>query len=104
MNFKSKLVQCRDCGATFTFSAVEQEYFHSRGNAREPEQCPSCRQAQKERAGAASAEPDNPRRSEYHSYSATCARCGKTTEVPFEPHRGRPVYCSNCYNAVRSSR
>ncbi len=25
------------------------------------------------------------------------------TEVPFEPRRGRPVYCSRCYDKVRLS-
>lgn len=30
-------------------------------------------------------------------YPATCAACGKETEVPFEPKEDRPVYCRDCY-------
>jgi CxxC-x17-CxxC domain-containing protein len=30
-------------------------------------------------------------------FKATCADCGTTTEVPFEPRQGRPVYCRDCF-------
>jgi CxxC-x17-CxxC domain-containing protein len=30
-------------------------------------------------------------------YPATCAACGKETQVPFEPKEDRPVYCRDCY-------
>jgi len=30
-------------------------------------------------------------------HKATCADCGKETEVPFKPTDGRPVYCRDCY-------
>jgi CxxC-x17-CxxC domain-containing protein len=30
-------------------------------------------------------------------YKAVCADCGVTTEVPFEPRQGRPVYCRDCF-------
>jgi CxxC-x17-CxxC domain-containing protein len=30
-------------------------------------------------------------------HKATCADCGKETEVPFKPTEGRPVYCRDCY-------
>ena len=35
---------------------------------------------------------------------ATCAQCGKATQVPFEPREGRAVYCRDCYNSIRASR
>ena len=44
MSFQEKSLQCSDCGATFTFSAEEQEFFQSRGYTNEPKRCPSCRQ------------------------------------------------------------
>ena len=43
MSFQDKSLQCSDCGATFTFSAGEQEFFQSRGYTNEPKRCPSCR-------------------------------------------------------------
>jgi CxxC-x17-CxxC domain-containing protein len=98
MKFEDKSLQCSDCGATFTFSASEQEFFASKGYTNEPKRCPSCRQARKaERFGA---DPNRPRR---QMYPATCAECGKTTEVPFEPREGRPVYCSDCYSKIKLS-
>lgn len=30
-----------------------------------------------------------------------CASCGVKTSVPFEPTAGRPVYCRDCYKAMR---
>ena len=32
---------------------------------------------------------------------AICANCGKPTQVPFEPKGDRPVYCSECFAAMR---
>ena len=47
MSFQDKSIQCSDCGATFTFSAGEQEFFQSKGFTNEPRRCPSCRRAKK---------------------------------------------------------
>ena len=30
-----------------------------------------------------------------------CAACGLTTTVPFAPDPGRPVYCRDCYKAMK---
>ncbi len=30
-------------------------------------------------------------------HDATCADCGKATQVPFKPSAGRPVYCRDCF-------
>jgi CxxC-x17-CxxC domain-containing protein len=38
------------------------------------------------------------------SYTATCARCGKTTNVPFKPEPGRPVYCKSCFEIVKKEK
>lgn len=35
-------------------------------------------------------------------FPVKCARCGKDTEVPFEPRGDKPVYCSDCYREVRT--
>ena len=47
MSFEDKYVQCSHCGATFAFSAEEQEFFQSRGYINEPKRCPSCHAARK---------------------------------------------------------
>jgi CxxC-x17-CxxC domain-containing protein len=102
VSFEDKSLVCSDCGATFIFSAEEQEFFQSKGYTNEPKRCPSCRQARKaERYGSGGGYGY---RSQRRMYPAVCAECGKETEVPFEPREGRPVYCSECYNKIRLSR
>ena len=99
MSFQDKSLQCADCGGTFTFNVEEQELFQSRGYTNEPKRCLSCRQARKsERNGSSSY--GAPRQ----MFPATCAECGKDTEVPFEPRGDKPVYCSDCYRKVRLNR
>jgi len=48
MSFTDKSIVCSDCGATFVFSAEEQEFFQSKGYTNEPKRCPTCRQARKQ--------------------------------------------------------
>ena len=99
MNFQDKSIQCSDCGVTFTHSAEDQEFCQSKGYTNEPKRCPECRQARKsERYG------NNSYGALSQMFPATCAECGKSTEVPFQPRGDRPVYCSDCYRKVRPSR
>ena len=103
MSFQDKSIQCSDCGTTFTFTADEQEFFASRGFVNDPKRCLSCRQARKsERGGSSSYGSGYKARREM--FPATCAECGKSTEVPFEPREGRPVYCRDCFSQVRTTR
>jgi len=102
MSFQDKSIQCSDCGATFTFSVEEQEFFQSRGYTNEPKRCPACRQARKtERYGSNGSSGYGSSR---QMFPVTCAECGKQTEVPFEPRGDRPVYCSDCYRKVKPAR
>jgi len=97
MTFQDKTLTCTDCGATFTFTAREQEFYQSKGYTNEPKRCQSCRDARKaERAGAGAN-----RGARRQMYPAVCAQCGKETEVPFEPRTGKAVYCSDCYSQIR---
>lgn len=105
MSYQDKELACADCGASFTFSADEQEFFATRGYTNEPKRCLSCRQARKSEryggGGDSRGYGNSPRR---QMFPAVCAQCGKETEVPFEPREGRPVYCSECFSKVRSTR
>ncbi|MFA5308764.1 MAG: zinc-ribbon domain containing protein [Dehalococcoidales bacterium] len=101
MAFQDKSLTCSDCGATFTFSVEDQEFFQSKGYTNEPKRCPECRQARKtERYGSSGGSFGAKRQ----MFPATCAQCGKTTEVPFQPRGDKPVYCSDCYRKTRPSR
>jgi len=99
MSFQDKTLECSDCGNTFTFSVEDQEFFQSKGYTNEPKRCPECRQARKSQRYSNSSY-GAPRQ----MFPATCAECGKSTEVPFQPRDDRPVYCSDCYRNVRPSR
>jgi CxxC-x17-CxxC domain-containing protein len=99
MSYEDKSLQCSDCGATFTFSAEEQELFQTRGYTNEPKRCPECRQARK-----ANRYENGGYRAPRQMFPATCAECGASTEVPFQPRGDRPVYCSDCYRKVRPNR
>lgn len=93
MTLQDKTLTCQECGQSFTFTAGEQEFYQSKGYTNEPRRCPTCRQARKSQSGG-----DSFGRGPRQMYPATCAQCGKQTEVPFEPRNGRPVYCSDCYS------
>ena len=96
MSFQDKSIQCADCAVTFTFSAGEQEFFASRGLTNEPRRCPPCRQARKSGRNGNSSYA-----ARRQMFAATCAECGRDTQVPFEPSGDKPVYCSDCYRKVR---
>jgi CxxC-x17-CxxC domain-containing protein len=101
MSFQDKSIRCSDCGTTFTFSADEQELFASRGYTNEPKRCLPCRQARKSERNGNSGYGSG-YGSRRQMFPATCAECGKDTEVPFEPRQDRPVYCSDCYRKSRN--
>ncbi len=95
MEFEDKSLTCRECGAGFTFTAGEQEYFKSRGLLNEPGRCSECRAARR-RGGSP--------RGERQYFDVVCATCGKDARVPFEPRGDRPVYCDECFASSRDTR
>jgi CxxC-x17-CxxC domain-containing protein len=100
MAYTEKSLQCSDCGKIFTFTVEEQEFYASKGFTNEPKRCPPCRQARKsERSGGSDSGYGS--RGQRLMYPATCAQCGKQTEVPFQPRGDKPVYCRDCYNKSR---
>ncbi len=106
MSYQDKSLQCSDCGATFTFSAQDQEFFASKGYTNEPKRCPSCREARKAERNASGGGFGGGRGNgggyaPRQMFTATCSQCGKPAQVPFEPRTGKPVYCSDCYRAVK---
>lgn len=103
MAFAEKLLQCIDCRKTFTFSVAEQEFHASRGFPNAPCRCPACRLAKKTRhvTNENASEDFLSRR---QVFQVTCTQCGKVTQVPFQPRKGEPVYCSNCFIKSRAGR
>lgn len=97
MDYVDKTLECVECGASFTFSASEQELFATKGFTNEPKRCLRCRQARKEQRRRLQGGGDGYGYQRREMYPAVCASCGKDTQVPFKPREGRPVYCSDCY-------
>lgn len=108
MAFTDKTLTCRDCGAAFTFTAGEQDFYAQKGFDNEPTRCPGCRSARKaERGGGGGGYGGGGgsyggggggyggQRREMHA--AVCAQCGRATEVPFVPRGDRPIYCNDCF-------
>jgi CxxC-x17-CxxC domain-containing protein len=89
--FEDRQLRCRDCGVDFIWSAGEQEFFHDKGLVNEPLRCPGCRISRRESRHAPRAQ-----------HEVTCARCGRVAAVPFVPRQDRPVYCSSCFESLRS--
>ena len=87
--FSDKTIVCKDCGASFTFTASEQEFYAEKGFTNEPQRCKGCRTARKQ---------SSPRGGgDRQMYDAICAGCGVQCKVPFQPRSDRPVYCSDCF-------
>ena len=94
--YQDKTLVCRDCGKEFIFSAGEQEFYAEKGFQNEPTRCRDCRAARKATRPATGAVRE--------MHDATCAACGKPTQVPFLPREDRPVYCSECFASIRAGR
>jgi len=91
--YQDKTLVCKDCGSTFIFTAGEQEFFASRGFQNQPQRCKSCKAAQKN--------GDNGGRQSREMFVGVCAKCGKDAKVPFRPTKERPIYCSDCFSAIK---
>ncbi|MGI6176595.1 MAG: zinc-ribbon domain containing protein [Christensenellales bacterium] len=88
---QDKTIACKDCGQSFVFTASEQDFYKEKGFANEPQRCKSCRDARKGGGG----------RGQREMFNATCASCGCSCQVPFQPRNDRPVYCNVCFSNQR---
>jgi CxxC-x17-CxxC domain-containing protein len=106
MSFQDKTLTCQDCNSPFTFGADDQQYHAEKGYTNEPKRCPSCRSNRRAGGSGGGYSSGSSYGSSYASgyggtremHPATCAQCGKSTQVPFLPRGDRPVYCSDCFS------
>jgi len=98
MSYTDKSLTCRECGASFTFTAGEQEFHAQKGFTNLPGRCPDCRATRRASGGRRSF--GGPR----EMFDAVCASCGKACQVPFQPTGEKPVYCSDCFQSQRPPR
>jgi CxxC-x17-CxxC domain-containing protein len=102
MPFVDKPLTCKDCNESFVFLAAQQEHHAKLGLRNEPKRCMICRQVGRmrnaDRIGPRRSPPrDGPR----EIFMATCAACGRQTDLPFKPRGDRPVYCRDCFRKQR---
>lgn len=97
-HYTDTVLGCRDCEMDFVWTAGEQTFYASKGLMNRPARCPACRVAarQAREAGA-------PATRSREFFPAVCDRCGIQTQVPFQPRSDRPVYCSSCFEIVRTA-
>jgi len=99
-----KTLTCRDCGAPFVFTQNEQDFYAEKGFTNEPSRCPACRAARKASRGdsyGGGGGGYGRTGGQREMFPAVCSRCGKETQVPFQPTSGKPVYCSDCFQTER---
>lgn len=94
MTIQDKTLHCRSCDKDFVFTTSEQELYTQKGLAHEPTHCPTCRIARRNSARGIS--------NHREMHSITCDECGKEAMVPFIPQLNKPVYCSFCFEKVRT--
>lgn len=90
-------LNCVECGNEFVFSAAEQQFYREKGFQNDPQRCPDCRAARREADDSAGSSANS------GMYDVICNGCGQVTQVPFQPRGDRPVYCADCYDALRQS-
>jgi CxxC-x17-CxxC domain-containing protein len=96
--FQDRVLNWRDCGSEFTFTASEQEFYQEKGFKNDPARCPDCRKAKKANSRGGGGGGGGFGNRERQMYDAVCSDCGKPTQVPFKPREDRPVYCRECYS------
>jgi CxxC-x17-CxxC domain-containing protein len=123
MSFEDRILECMDCGASFTWTAGEQRFFEEKGFTNEPRRCADCRARKKAARASGEAEGEGrPRRPtgrpggrpagapgrggpdggterrtrELNDF--TCASCGTGAKLPFASFGSEPVYCIDCYS------
>ncbi len=96
MDLQDKTLTCRDCSQPFVFTAGEQGFYIEKGLMNVPQRCPNCR-ANRRSHRSSSASPEN-------TSTITCAQCGQEATVPFVPRLDRPVYCGDCFSAMRTEK
>ena len=129
--YTDRVLTCADCGQEFVFSASDQEFYAGRGftDPRRCPSCRASRRAARgDSAGYGGGSSyggggsysggggyggggysgggygrggGGYDRGPREMFTATCSNCGKEAQVPFRPTSGKPVYCDDCFRAVR---
>lgn len=89
--FEDKILTCKECGEEFTFTAGEQEFYAKKELRHEPTKCKKCREVHRKAV-----------KEERKLFTGVCAACGGEATVPFSLQNGKPIYCSDCFAAMKN--
>lgn len=84
-DLEDKTLVCKDCGNKFIWTAGEQKFFIDKGLRNIPKRCKVC-----------TADYKNKLREKHPMFWIKCQKCGKKTEVSFEP-KTENIYCEECF-------
>src|SRR5512133_597190 len=105
MAFADRTLTCRNCGAEFTCTAGEQEFYANKGFSNDHTRCSACRASHRaQRSTGVLSEGRVGARMERgprQTFTTVCASCGGEAQVPFTPRGDKPVYCSSCFSKMR---
>jgi CxxC-x17-CxxC domain-containing protein len=111
VTYVDRTFSCVDCGVEFIHSAADQEYYVQKGFTSDPKRCASCRAYRRSTRDGGSTDvrsiggPRGYERTDDQSpreyFVAICTSCGNQAQVPFKPRMDKPVYCSDCFRAIR---
>src|ERR1035437_1873901 len=97
VSYVDRTLTCVDCGAEFTHSAEDQEYYKTKGFFADPKRCTSGRAARRSTRDGGDAASRGSGAGPREYFAVICSRCGNQAQVPFKPNMDRPVYCSDCF-------
>lgn len=91
--YQDETLICEDCGCEFVFTAGEQEFYAEKGLTNK---------CQKD-ALIAERQRNNNTEVRRKCMMRFAAKCGKQTQVPFNPTQGRDVLCKECFDAEKAA-
>ncbi|MGE5417971.1 MAG: zinc-ribbon domain-containing protein, partial [Acidobacteriota bacterium] len=72
-----RILNCKECGRDFTFTASEQQFYAEKGLTNDPGRCPECRSARKAQSRGGRGGSGGGMGGNRQMYPAVCASCGK---------------------------
>jgi len=90
--FTDQVLNCKDCGDKFIWTAGEQQFFHDKGLQNIPKRCKPC--GEKFKAELREKHPLN---------WVECKKCHKKAEVSFDP-KSDDILCEECFKKEITAR
>ena len=98
---EDKTIHCVDCSEDFVWSVGEQLFYAQKDLLNPPKRCKPCKLAKTRRLADIEIAQATGKKHRV-DVRAQCAKCLRSTTVPFYPSQGRPVYCKECYLASKT--